>query len=302
MSEEAMFRADYAYEEVTTSGKEGILFYGHKGSGKTSAAYLLPGKKVVLSYDGKSLRAKEMLRPDDKDIVVLDARKYMSHLKSKMTEGGKRTIEYSVWLLEEVNKRGGCDWVVIDGLDILLEAAEMAMRYDHKVGPLDPFANLGWWKDRKLNLRLVYDTAFRVARKGVVNTTYVDKDDIVNNATLVRRTDVPRWMDIVMYDTDAVVRTQIDVVDGKQRFRLYVVSSKIKRFATGDVLDVTYARTLDEAVRVGTEEVVDLNKAIQRKKARARVVACPECGSAVVTEMSILHCTQCDWVHEDDAD
>jgi len=651
-----MSYSDFEYEAEVTSGKEGILFFGHKGSGKTSAAYLLPGTKVVLSFDGKSLRAKEALRPNDKSITVLDARKYITHIKDKMTAGGRKTIDYTVWLLDETRKRGGCDWVVIDGLDILIEQclpkdaviytpsgpvkvadyvggpilsydfnhgkcvyveplavkkrkaselievrtassvfrvtpghpiytrsdfswkglgwkdagdlkpndtvaipldyelpnhrrgvspvlaklvgymvaegvmsgkssptfvqtkesvtadftrlvasefpeldvisekrpvkvgnvwhssvihrvarrgskkglrnsfaqrlkelglwnttshtkyvpeeilygpleslraflqgyyagdgwvaksstdrgyrydcytvsrrlkddliyalwrfgispcvfemstgyqihigkgyfskrfseevmgvplalrgsrdtdsvlnglyfervkevkkldgvrdvwsfmtptgslivdrhlthnSEMAMRFDHKIGPLDPFAQMSWWKDRKLNIRLVHDMAFACAKVGVVWTTYAEKDDIVNNATLIRRTDVPRWMDIVMYDTDAVIRTQIDNVDGQTRFRLYVVSSKIKRFSTGDVLDVTGVQSLDKATKVGEEEMPNLDKAMRRKSVRQKLKACPECGADVVTEMGVLHCTKCEWVHDDEGD
>lgn len=293
----------FEYEPEKESGKEGILFFGQKGSGKTSGAYLLPGPKVVLSYDGKSLRAQRTVRPNDDSITVLDARKYVTHIKAKMTEGGRKTIDYTIWLLEEVRKRGGCDWVVIDGLDILIEAAEMAMRYDHKIGPLDTFANLGWWKDRKINLRIVHETAFSVAKKGVIWTTYVDKDEIVNNATLVKRTDIPKWMDIIMYDTDAVVKTYTEQIEGKTHFKLHVVSSKIPRFTTGDVLDVTNVLSIgenSEGFRVGAEDPVDLDRARKRKQVRQRLDKCPKCGEKTVNEMGVIHCTKCDWVHEDE--
>lgn len=299
---------DFSYEPVTdASGKEGIVFFGHKGSGKTSAAYLLEGEKVVLSFDGKSLRAKETMRPDDKSVTVLDMRKYITHWKSKMTEGGKKTIDYTVWLLSETAKRGGCDWVIIDGLDILIEQAEMAMRYDHKIGPFDAFASLNWWKDRKLNIRMVHESAFACARKGVCWSTYTDKDEIVNNATLIKKTDVPKWMDIVMYDTDTVIKTQIDTLEGKQRFRLYVVTSKIKRFKTGDVLDVTNVLTLDKAKHVGEvpeSEQVNLDKALKRRKVRQEIdrKGCPACGAETVSELGVVHCIKCEWVHEDEVD
>lgn len=298
--------SDFEYKEETESGKEGIVFFGQKGAGKTSAAYLLDGEKVVLSFDGKSLRVKELMRPDDKNITVLDASKYVSHWKNQMTEGGKKTVEYSKWLLNETAKRGGCDWVVIDGLEMLIEAAEMAMRYDHKIGPFDGFANMGFWKDRRANIRAIHDTAFSCARRGVVWTSYVDKDEIVNNATLVKKTDIPKWMDIVMYYTDAVVKCQIDTVEGKEHFRLYVISSKIKRFKTGDVLDVTDKLSLKDAVPVGTvseADKVNLEKAIKRKKVKQKITVCQDCGSPeIVTEMGVLHCTKCDWVHEDEGD
>jgi len=309
----------FEYEEDTsTGGKEGIVFFGQKGSGKTSSAYLMPGTKVVLSFDGKSLRAKDTLRPDDKDIQVFDMRKYISHLKLKMAEGGKKTIEYAIWTLDQTrvrggrtvaqpgeDMRGGCDWVVIDGLDILIEQAEMAMRFDAKLDPFQAFANLGYWKLRKLHIRAVHEAAFACARQGVIWTTYTDRDEIVNNATLVSKKEVPKWMDIVMYDTDTVVKTQIDTVDGKSRFRLYVISSKIRRFRTGDVLDVTDVRTLSEAKPAGAvpeEMTVDLNKAQKRKKARWQIDVCPKCSNEVSNELGVIHCTKCDWVHEDEGD
>jgi len=645
--------SDFVYTPETESGKEGIVFFGQKGAGKTSAAYLLDGPKVVLSFDGKSLRVKELMRPDDKDITVLDASKYISHWKNKMTEAGKKTVEYSKWLLDETAKRGGCDWVIIDGLEMLIEAAEMAMRYDHKIGPFDGFATLGFWKDRKANIRAIHDSAFACATKGVVwcydkhtravtttglkmmdelrpgdlvyslnrkgeievkpvtsvqtfpdyegpmvkfegkktdlfvtpghrmllqgchhggkwnpdrvrivkakelvgrgreirfpvgkwvggmmnrmlpcapenffyaiglyigdgcmnenrrtsykgksygpykwaqlcipegdraredavmalnhnaglklslykntiefhprdfapffaecgksakekripswmldasapllqklwnglmdsdghkqtpiaghlgrksysyrtvseklaqdvavlavklgmcpsisecapaeseyngvkihsgksyvvyasllfgmsnkatevknykgtvwcpcvadnenllverngkfafcgNTTYVDKDEIVNNATLVKKTDIPKWMDIVMYFTDAVVKCQIDTIGGKEHFRLYVISSKIKRFKTGTVLDVTDKLSLTGVEPIGAvpeESKVNLEKAIKRKKAKQKITICQDCGSPeIITEMGVLHCTKCDWVHEDEGD
>jgi len=634
---------DFEFEPVTTSGKEGIVFFGQKGSGKTSAAYLLEGEKVVLSFDGKSLRVKETMRPDDKSITVFDTKKYMSHWKHELTASANKNFAYVMYLLGEIEKRGGCDWILIDGLEILIEVAEMKMRYDHKVGPFDGFSNLGFWKDRKMNIRAVYDACYRAAKQGIVfcydeitramtpdglktlnelnpgdmvyslnasgeielkpvktvykfdydgkmvafkgratdllvtpehrmitagsthgkwyterwrfetaksllgrsifrfpvgrwvgtlpkqqlpcdagnffyvmglyigdgcmnerrmtpykgkqygpykwaqfcipegdrardsavvalnhngglklklypntiefhprdyapffrecgtkavekhipvwmfdatpdllqklfdglmdsdghrqrgkiktgytyhtaseklaqdvallaiklglrasiqavrprsgkfesgpswfvyiastsplmgtvyrsvkevhytgkvwcpevadngnllverngkfafcgNTTYIDKDEIVNNATLVKKTDVPKWMDIIMYETDAVVKTQIDTVDGQERFRLYVISSKIGRFKTGQVLDVTGARTLADAVPVGevpTEMQVDVQKAMKRKKERQRIDKCPKCSGETTTEMGILHCTKCDWVHEDEGD
>ena len=297
--------SDFEYKEETENGKEGIVYFGQKGAGKTSAAYLLEGKKVVLSFDGKSLRVKELMRPDDGDITVLDASKYISHWKNKMTEGGKKTVEYCKWLLNETTKRGGCDWVIIDGLEMLIEAAEMAMRFDHKIGPFDGFANMGFWKDRRANIRAIHDSAFACATKGVVWTSYIDKDEIVNNATLVKKTDIPKWMDIVMYYTDAVVKCQIDTIEGKERFRLYVLTSKIRRFKTGDVLDVTDVLTLSDAKPVGAvpeSDKVNLDKAIKRKKAKYSLDKCPQCSADTANAGGVIHCPKCDWVHEDEGD
>jgi hypothetical protein len=296
---------DFEFEPVTTGGKEGIVFFGHKGSGKTSAALLLEGSIAVLSFDGKSLRAKEMTQPGRKDIEVYDAKKYVSHWKHQLTESANKNFAYVMFLLENIEKRGGVDWVLIDGLEILIEMAEMKMRHDRKLQPFEAFSNLGFWKDRKMNIRAVYDACYRACNKGIVFTTYIDKDEIVNNATLIKKKDVPRWMDIIMYETDAVVKTQIDDVEGQQRFRLYVISSKIKRFDTGAVLDVTGADTLARAKRVGEvpdDQKVNLGNAITRRKIRQRIERCPKCGSEVVNEMSVIHCQKCDWVHEDGDD
>lgn len=293
---------DFEYEPETASGKEGIVFFGQKGTGKTSAAFLMDGSKTVLSFDGKSLRVKELMRPDDKNITVFDTRKYISHWKNQMTEGGKKTIEYVLFLLHETEKRGGCDWVIIDGLEMLIESAEMAMRFDHKLGPFDG-VNMSYWKDRKMNIRAIHDAAFACAKKGVIWTSYIDKDEIVNNATLVSKKEVPKWMDIVMYETDAVVKTQIDTIGGKEKFRLYVISSKIRRFKTGQVLDVTDCTSLDQATVLGElpeEHAVDLNKADKRKKARRALDRCPTCGEDTMNEMGVLHCSKCDWIHEDE--
>jgi hypothetical protein len=191
----------------------------------------------------------------------------------------------------------------MDGLEILIEMCEMKMRYDRKLQPFEAFSNLGYWKDRKMNIRAVNEACYSACAKGVVYTTYIDKDEIVNNATLVKKKDVPKWMDIIMYETDAVVKTQIDDTTGK--FMLYVISSKIRRFKTGDVLDVTNARALDDIPVVGEvppEQRVNLEKAIRRKKTRQRLDKCPKCGGDVVNEMSVLHCAKCDWVHEDEGD
>lgn len=302
---ETGFEYEQMEEKEDGGGKEGIVFFGQKGSGKTSGAFMLPGTKFVLSFDRKSLRAKNTMRPEDKTIEVFDAVKYVSHLKNKVTESAAKNFEYVLFLLEECRKRGGVDWVVIDGLDILIEMCEMKMRYDNKLGPFQAFATLGLWKDRKLNIRAIHETAYSVASKGVVWTTYADKDEIVNNATLVRRTDVPKWMDIVMYDTDAVIKTVVEHKEGKARFRLEVISSKIARFKTGDIIDVTDKLSLDEGSPAGKlEEVPDLTKAVRRKKARSSIQrkGCPECGAEVVNELGVVHCSKCEWVHDDESD
>lgn len=297
-----MFTLDdsFEYEEEKTSGKEVIVFFGQKGSGKTSASYMLDGEKVVLSFDGKSMRVKELMRPNDKSIRVYDARKYVSHFKNKLTESSSKNFDYVMFLLNETKNHGGCDWLIIDGLEIVIEMAEMKMRFDHKIGPFDGFATLSFWKDRKVNIRAVHDAALACARKGVIYTTYVDKDEIVNDATLVKKQDVPKWMDIIMYETDAVVRTEIDK---DKRFLLKVITSKIKRFNTGDVIDVTGKLSFEGApVTEEKVEPTDLTKAKKRKEKRMKTTECPKCGAPTATEMGMLCCTKCEWVLNDKDD
>lgn len=238
----------FQFTPVTGSGKEVYCVFGNKGEGKTFLAFGFPGKKYVLSFDRKSQRIKDALMLPDSECVVLDAIQHYQKDKVRLTESASVTFDYIVFLLREVQKRGDCDWLIIDGLEILMEICEMKMRLDNKMGPFQGIANFGIWKDRKLNVRGIHDECIDAAKKGVIYTTYTEKDKIVEDGQLIRSKDAPKWTDVVMYETDVVLNVYTILVNNQIRIHCDVTTSKIQKYKTGMTYNIT-GTTLDDATK-----------------------------------------------------
>jgi len=74
----------------------------------------------------------------------------------------------------------------------------------------------------------------------VIYTTYVDKDEIIQDGDFVVKEDVPRWIDAIMYETDVVIRIRRVNTEKGLGFVAEVESSKMDFvFPTGAKIDVT---------------------------------------------------------------
>lgn len=234
--------------EDTAEQKEVWMVHGEKGTGKTTFACGFKGSKLLLSFDRKAKRIKERMYLGSQEIKVYDTTRFYRELtKDELPKAGAKSIAYVLELMEHAQD---VDWVVIDAYDMLIEMAEMKMRYDNGFGAFDG-VDFQFWKDRKVNLRLVHGTAINLARKGVIYTTISEENRFVEAGRLIRQTKAPRWVDIVMYETDNVVRCEIRQHPKLgTRFVAILETVKVGGWPSGAILDVT-DRTISEASPVG---------------------------------------------------
>lgn len=262
---------DFSFDTAVEEGKiddpkEVITIFGQKGVGKTATALGIPGSMYVLSFDDKSSRVKNNMYPSRKDITVLNAVKYLTHEKTKYLDSSKKTYDYVVFLLEKIIENGGSDWIVFDGEEILVKICEMTMRFDNGLAPFQGIANFSLWNYRNLMVSALHDIAVRASKRGIIYTTYIEKDELVESGQIIRKKDAPKWVDTVMHKTDHVLKVENSFEEGKgQRILVTVVTAKTNRFETGTRFDIT-GTTLAKAV--------DWDKKIAKERSkRADVLA-----------------------------
>jgi len=234
---------EFVYEEsVNLKGNLTIVIYGLKGSGKTTLGLSFPGKIGILTFDNKTQPIAFNIYPK-KDIErfhIVDAVKYYSRTRDDILISSVRTFNYVKKILKYWEKeKFEIDWILFDGLEVLIEIAEMVMRHENNLGYRQGFANTNIWKDRRINLDEIYQLALSVAKKGVIYTTYTSKDEVVENGQFITKKDIPKYFDVIMRDTDVVLRTYSEFKNGKSEFKCEVDSSKIKSFRTGEIIDIT---------------------------------------------------------------
>jgi len=231
---------DLFAEEPSQPAKEVWLVFGDKGTGKTTVAMSFPGEILVLSFDRKSAIIKLNMYNNDPRIHVFDIVKYMDYSSpEKMTASADKTFEYINALLDGyTNRYPRPDWVVIDGAQIFQQICEWTMRYRHNLGPFDGVANLNLWKERRMYIRQIHNKALNLAKRGIIYTTYIEKDEVIIKGEVVTRKDTPAWIDVLIYETDYVLYTYYD--ESKKTYHVRVVSSKNdRRIKSGTELDVT---------------------------------------------------------------
>lgn len=248
MTEAPVFR----FAETGGPDKEVYTFYGYKGVGKTAGALSFGGKRVVLCFDGKTYRVKKLLYAGDPSIIIINAAEHYTHDKEKMTEAGSNSHAFVMFCLAEVAKLGDVDWVIFDGLEVFIEMAEMKMRYDNKLGPFQAFPNRSLWKDRRVNVRVAHEAALKAARLGIVYTTYTEQVELVEAGLTVCKKDIPKWIDIIMQETDVVLHCDTMDIDGETHFVANVVTSKLPKFVTGSLVDLTMT-PVKKHIPVGTK-------------------------------------------------
>lgn len=234
-------------EEDTESDKEIHLIYGDKGKGKTTLAFGYPGEIVCLSFDNKSARIKRTMFNNDKRIHIFNVTKYMNYdTPDKMLETATKTYEYIKAVLEHA-KQYNPDWIVFDGAEIFSQICEWRMRYKHGIKAFAGITNFNIWKERRMYIRQIHNMALRIAKKGIIYTTFTTKDSIVISGEVVTQKDVPKWIDVLMFETDYVIH--VDTEPGTFRQLATIITSKDKSLLkTGRVYDVT-DKTLWEAVK-----------------------------------------------------
>ena len=231
----------FEFEELTQAEDKIVLtIVGDKGSGKTSLAFSLPGEIYCLSLDKKSNSIKAGSFNNDSRIHVVDALKYYVEEQDKVIESGAKSYDYMLYCLQQIKEKGGCDWIVVDGLKQFAYLAELAMRKKNNIKAFEGFKNLSLWKQRNLFLRRFHRLAFEIATKGVIYTTYFRLQEITDSKGEVRTEKLPNYTDIIMEETDIVVMANSTKVGNKRIYLAECDSSKrLDLLQSGKIYDVT---------------------------------------------------------------
>lgn len=213
-----------------------ITEFGKKGVGKTYDAYSLPGRKLVFSFDGKSKGIKDGSYNSDPNIRVVDAvQLYADYGQPEdITFSGMVTIDYLTWALDVLVPIHKPHWIVFDGLSILINIAEMKMRYLHGVTPTEGFKETSWWKDRSIIIKALHRKAAVMALMGVFYTADYAYNVAEEGSLEIRQTArdapdrVPKWIDIIDKETDITIekRTFYSSATKERIYEVYVQNSK----------------------------------------------------------------------------
>jgi hypothetical protein len=245
-----MSSREYDTSPDTGSGKLTLTIAGEKGEGKSTAALMLPGTHAAISLDQKTKLTNEWLESlGHKGNVVYDGVRYYtedaSHAET-LVEAAHRSYHYQHAILDAIKTDGLWptmpDWIIFDDAETLHQMCEGEMRYNHKLGPVESFANLNFWKERRMFLRSLHNKAKNIANRGIVYTTYMDfVKDVVEDEKLIAGKKVPRWIDAVLKESDIALHAYVkDDTSGKRKYMVKVLSTKKHTFIKeGQIVDVT---------------------------------------------------------------
>lgn len=238
-------KSEFDMSEAKSQSGETYTIYGHKGHGKTFLAYSFPGEISVLSFDRKGVPVKDLAYGGADRLKVFDAVRYhdMSSPEAWL-ESSDRTFRYINSLLDHIKEEVKPDWIVLDGLEIYNQIAEMTMRYRNNLLPYQGVANMNLWKERRLYIRQLHYKALEIAKRGIIYTTYSEKDKVIVDGDVQTLSDVPRWVDVVLQETDVVLK--IERKDDKNGVKHWCkVESSKTRIPTNHIVDCTGKGILD---------------------------------------------------------
>lgn len=222
--------------------------YGAKGDGKTTTALGFSGKIYVLCFDRKTNIIKNFIYKGDSRIQVFDAIRYLNEDIEKYPESSFITIKYCEELLK-MFKNDKPDYIVFDGTEILMRIFEQAMRYYFNWTAFEGIKNMNAWKKRRLDIRKLHRLAENAAKKGIIYTTYTTQHKIVEDGTVITQKDVPQYYDILLWETDVVIKSFSEFTkQGIKRFFIRIDSSKVPFLKTGATYDITNI-TIEEIIK-----------------------------------------------------
>lgn len=215
--------------------KKGHMYYGAKGEGKTTLAFSHPGKIYCLSFDQASMDIKESMFNNDPRIKVKDGIKYLSKVSGEAwIESADKCFRYLNFLLTKDAKEFEPDWIVIDGLEILVrDICEKTMRWRNNLMVFQPF-NLILWQERNMYVDQIHMLGKRIAKEGIIYTAYIDTRAIkIEGGKIVEMKREPKWAADVKKQVQTVIRAEAKETPDGREFYGIVESSKTKGIKTG---------------------------------------------------------------------
>ena len=254
----------FNFEPDTPSSQTVVTIYGDKGSGKTSLALSFPGQIAALSFDRQTVPIWSNTFGSNSRIKCFNALQYYVEdygeknaipaaaansfkfiLELLQRLASKRVIEKNDSGKESVVSDDRPDWIMIDGLEMVIQIAEMVMRHDNNIGVTAGFANINLWKERRFHIRAIHQAAVNAAKRGVIYTTYAEfVEDERQDGQVVKGKKHPKWVDVIMTETQVVLRTTSErEKTGIVRFFVHTDSNKVPnlvpQFKTGKTMDIT---------------------------------------------------------------
>ena len=238
--------------KASTEYKPIFFFYGAKGVGKTTAALSTYGTIDCISYDGMSMDIKMQLIKNNKenndrikvfDIGVIELLNEDEITNSEaVLEHGVRGYDYTKAIISEST----ADWIIFDGVDYLVNYAEMKMRKENNILPYEGFKNLNYWKYRTQLLRSILTLAAQKANCGVILVGWEEISQYDEEGK-TKNVKAPRWTDIFKTASSIVVHISQYNIPSKQQHLHYAFIDSSKNedlFKTAERIDISDRKSL----------------------------------------------------------
>ena len=217
-----------------------LTLYGEKNDGKTHFALSFPGTISALSFDQKTARIWKNNYNSDPRIQVWDARMLESSYDGiSFQESSVENFKLINLILDLIEERKP-DWILIDGLEKLQEICEQMMRVKNN---FKPFQGVEWtyWKERKIYLRQIHSRIIRIAKRGVIYTTYVEVKELNRkDGKVVESKQIPKYIDMILQETDDTIRLSAEFNNQTQRTQYFAMIEGSKgTFSIGERQNVT---------------------------------------------------------------
>lgn len=219
---------DYDFEYVEEEDNDKIIYTiaGDKGTGKTTSAMLLrqgDESMLAISFDHKTTVIKNNMYNKNPKIKVFSGVKYLDRSPDRLVSSAKKSYEFVYSLI----KKARPNWILIDGLGVLHNICEMAMRNDRGYKPYQGVSNMNDWKYRNDMMAELHTLCLTQCKKGIIYTTYTKTEELIYEGNIIEKKEIPKWFGNVLEETDITLMSSvIEDSEGKPLYQVRVENSK----------------------------------------------------------------------------